>query len=211
MRDRTTKFWEKDTQVRSTERIRDLAEVFTGQVQLQEMLDLVEPQASHITSRFLEPSCGNGNFLVAILKRKLARIASSHRDQIEYEFMCIMAVGSIYGIDIDAKNIKEARLRMKETLVEDYSLRLNTRIRSAAFDPVIESILKTNIIRGDFINGMQRINLVEYSSPKPHWISRKTYRLIDLITYDSSSLWTCSAPIQSELPLVHFLEMQRNA
>ncbi len=181
--------------------------MFTGKVQLQEMLELVEPLASHITSRFLEPSCGNGNFLVEILKRKLARIASSYRDQIEYEFMCIMAVGSIYGIDIDEKNIKEARLRIKETLVEDYSLKLNTRIRSAAFDLVIESILKTNIIRGDFINGIHRIKFTEYSSPKPHWISRKTYRLVDLIAYDSSSLWACSAPILSELPLVHFLEM----
>jgi len=205
------KFWKEVSQIRSAERIRDLAEVFTGQAQITQMLDLVEPSASNISSRFFEPSCGNGNFLVGILERKLSRISASFRDQLDYEYQCIVALTSIYGIDIDSKNVKEARLRMKEQVIDRYSLSLNTRTRTANFDAVVDLILKTNVLRGDMLREVGKIRLTEYTFPKPHWISRRTYRLVDLLSYDAESLWADSAPVVAEYPLAYFLELQNNA
>ena len=150
-------------------------------------------------------------FWLEILERKLSRISASFRDQLDYEYQCIVALTSIYGIDIDSKNVKEARLRMKEQVIDRYSLSLNTRTRTANFDAVVDLILKTNVLRGDMLREVGKIRLTEYTFPKPHWISRRTYRLVDLLSYDAESLWADSAPVVAEYPLAYFLELQNNA
>ena len=197
----------QSSQIRNTERIRDLAEVFTAEKEVKSMLDLLEPLPGKIDSRFLEPSCGNGNFLVEILKRKLKIIGSQFRGQVNYEFLNIIALSNIYAVDIDKHNIKEAHFRLKETIIDNYSKILNTISRSPSFDNVIESILRTNIIKGDMINGINKIKFTEYSSPRPNKILRRTYRLVDLLSGNQSSLWSDSPTPVAEYPIVNFWEL----
>ncbi len=77
------------------------------------MLDLVKQETERIDSRFLEPACGTGNFLVEILKRKLAIIEQRYsKNQIEYERYAILALSSIYGVDILQDNVQTCRDRL---------------------------------------------------------------------------------------------------
>ena len=90
-----------DNQVKSRQRVTDHGEVFTAQREVNAMLDLVKQETERIDSRFLEPACGTGNFLVEILKRKLAVVEQRYaKSQIEYERYAILALSSIYGVDI---------------------------------------------------------------------------------------------------------------
>lgn len=115
--------------IKSKERVRDYGEVYTPHHIISEMLDMLEKEDSAIfTPRktFLEPACGDGNFLVAILERKLKHCTSDTEIKI--------AVESLYGIDILADNVQEARKRMQELLPFDCT-----------------DILERNIVCGDFL------------------------------------------------------------
>ena len=202
-----TNIYQEESQIRNSERIRDLAEVFTAEKEVSAMLNLLEPITSKLDSRFLEPSCGNGNFLVSILDRKLENVSSRFKNQIEYEFLTIVTTGSIYGVDIDTQNVKEARYRMKERIIDHYSNVLNTRTRSENFDKVIDLVLKTNIIRGDMINGINKIKFIEYTSPKPNKIQRRIFRLVDLLTASQSSLWADLPTPLTEFPTMNYWEL----
>jgi site-specific DNA-methyltransferase (adenine-specific) len=125
-------------QLRSRQRVADHGEVFTSQREVHAMLDLVKNETERIDSRFLEPACGNGNFLAEVLKRKLAVI--SHRFQNEYERYALQAISSIYGVDILEDNVMECRERLFEIFKEDCS---EESCRKA------KAILKRNIICGD--------------------------------------------------------------
>lgn len=63
------------SQVRTKKRVSDHGEVLTGQREVNAMLDLVKQETERIDSRFLEPACGDGNFLTVILERKLAQFS----------------------------------------------------------------------------------------------------------------------------------------
>ncbi len=76
-------------------------EVYTSNKEVNAMLDLVKQETDRIDSRFFEPACGKGNFLVEVLTRKLAVVANRYgKSQYEYERYAVIAVSSIYGIDI---------------------------------------------------------------------------------------------------------------
>lgn len=62
-------------QVKSKQRVADHGEVFTNPREVNAMLDMVKQETERIDSRFLEPACGNGNFLAEVLRRKLAVVA----------------------------------------------------------------------------------------------------------------------------------------
>jgi len=117
----------KAIQIKSKERVRDLAEVFTGEREVNAMLDLVKNQSEKIDSTFLEPACGNGNFLIAILKRKLNVVQKKYKKQEDIEFYTIIAAASIYGIDISEENVVEARQRMLNEIKNFYYNIFNTK------------------------------------------------------------------------------------
>lgn len=86
------------------------------------MLDLVKQETERIDSRFLEPACGTGNFLNEILKRKLQVVEKRYkRSQIEFERYAVMAVSSIYGIDIQEDNVRACRQRLSGLFSEIYT------------------------------------------------------------------------------------------
>jgi type I restriction-modification system DNA methylase subunit len=102
-------------QVKSKKRVADHGEVFTSEREVNAMLDLVKQETERIDSRFLEPACGTGNFLVEILNRKLKIVKDRYKkSQIEFERNAIIAISSIYGVDILQDNAIECRDRLFE-------------------------------------------------------------------------------------------------
>src|SRR5216684_7633361 len=97
-----------DRQVVSKQRVLDHAEVLTSNREVNAVLDLVKQETERIESRFLEPACGNGNFLTAILERKLLVVENRYgKSQLDYERYAILAISSIYGIDILEDNVQQ--------------------------------------------------------------------------------------------------------
>jgi len=66
-------------QVKSRQRVQDHGEVFTNEREVNAMLDMVKQETERIESRFLEPACGDGNFLAEVLRRKLAVVNARYR------------------------------------------------------------------------------------------------------------------------------------
>jgi len=192
-------------EIRGRERVRDLAEVFTAEREVEAMLDLVGPGADTIDSRFLEPSCGNGNFLVPILHRKLAAVYRRHKKQRSFEFNALKALTSIYGVDIDAHNIREARERMRAAMLDFYSLHLNTVRQTDGFASAVEYVLRCNIIVGDMLNGAERITFVEFTSPRSNRFQQRIFRLSDMLNEDLFS-WQ-GPPVVSEIPVKNYWEL----
>src|SRR3954470_17387312 len=103
--------------VKSKQRVADHGEVVTPSWMVEAMLDLVKGETERIDSRFLEPACGSGNFLVRVLQRKLGAVelkfGRSEFDKRHYAFLALMC---IYGIELLADNIAECRANMLEIL-----------------------------------------------------------------------------------------------
>jgi hypothetical protein len=142
-------------QIKSKERVAEHGEVFTNEREVNAMLDLVKSETDRIESRFLEPACGNGNFLAEILRRKLARVKRQYkRNNSEYTKNAFLALTSIYGIDIQEDNVKECRARLFSIWDEAYTKQCkkecSDEIRNAA-----KFILEKNILCGDALTLMQ--------------------------------------------------------
>jgi hypothetical protein len=142
-------------QIKSKKRVAEHGEVFTNQREVNAMLDMVKSETDRIESRFLEPACGDGNFLSEILRRKLARVKRQYgRNNSEYAKNAFLALTSIYGIDILEDNVKECRERLFEIWNKAYTLQCkkeaNDEIRNAA-----KYILSKNILCGDALTLLQ--------------------------------------------------------
>lgn len=196
-------------QVKSKERVRDLAEVFTADREINAMLNLIGDSSYNIDFRYLEPSCGNGNFIVAILERKMLNVCEKYKKLQDFEFYSLMALGSIYGVDIAADNIKEARHRMKNVIVDRFSDIQNSRQPTDGFYKSVDYILKHNIIKGDMLEGEQKIKFTEFSSPKIYKFQQRVFRLVDLIGA-TGSLWAESPDPVSEISMKNYWELANN-
>ncbi|MBI3190660.1 hypothetical protein HYZ41_03070 [archaeon] len=108
-------------QIKSKHRVLNHGEVFTHEKQVNDMLDLVKHETERLDSRFLEPACGTGNFLIEILNRKLSILKRNYKkSQHEYEKYSVIVIGSLYGIDLLQDNVEECRKRLLEKLVKEY-------------------------------------------------------------------------------------------
>jgi hypothetical protein len=115
---------------KSRERAIHFGEVFTPEKIVNDMLDLVEEETRRIDSRFLDPACGTGNFPVAILRRKLKVIGERYgENQQEYERYALLAVSSIYGIELLEDNVRECRTRLFEEFKDAYTEFWSGKIR----------------------------------------------------------------------------------
>ena len=93
----------------------------TSEKEVSAMIDLVKDQAERLESRFLEPACGDGNFLIEVMSRKLDILAKNYqKDQYEFEKNSIVAVGSIYGVEILEDNAEKARERLFNKFDKEY-------------------------------------------------------------------------------------------
>lgn len=106
--------------IKSRKRVADHGEVFTPPWMIDAMLDLVKGETERIDSRFLEPACGSGNFLVRVLQRKLATVELRFgKSAFEKQHYALLALMCTYGIELLADNIAECRVNLLE-LVADY-------------------------------------------------------------------------------------------
>ena len=96
--------------IKSKKRVKKFGEVYTPDWLVEKMLDLLPDEEFNADKEFLEPACGNGNFLVAILKRKLKNIDRTK----ENELRCLM---SLHGVDIQQDNVEECRKRLADICV----------------------------------------------------------------------------------------------
>lgn len=154
-------------QTRSRDRVRDLAEVFTHQREVDAMLDMISDAFTALDVKFLEPACGSGNFLTEVLRRKLILVKRAKCvSQEQYEHRLLRAIASIYGVDISPQNLTEARARMAHVLLEQYQRDANTIEPTAGFLNGAALILGDNIVLGDALNGADQIEFCDWQ-PRP--------------------------------------------
>ena len=139
-------------QVKSKQRVADHGEVFTAEREVKAMCDLVKQETERIDSRFLEPACGDGNFLSEILKRKLVIVKSKYKkSSYDYERNSLLALSSIYGVDILLDNAFACRERLFSIWDKEYKKvckkECNEDTREAA-----KFILSRNIVCGNALS-----------------------------------------------------------
>ena len=196
-------------QVRTKKRVADHGEVLTGQREVDAMLDLVKQETERIDSRFLEPACGDGNFLTMILERKLAVVEKRYgKLQLDFERYAVLAVSSVYGIDILPDNVRDCRRRLFEVLDTTY-----TRLfKAAAKDQcrnAVRFILERNIIWGDALTLKtvgERPGYIVFSEWSPvngSMLKRREFTFRELLRHEE----TMQAPLfpgledEEQLPL----------
>ncbi|MCC5905752.1 MAG: hypothetical protein JJU13_06090 [Balneolaceae bacterium] len=175
-------------QVKSKERVSDHGEVFTNEREVNAMLDLVKQETERIDSRFLEPACGNGNFLVEVLGRKLDVIKSRYKNsQTEYEPYGFAAVGSLYGIDILLDNAEECRERLFSIFKKEYRNLFKNKTRKD-YLASIKFILNRNIIHGDALT-LKRVGLTDEPIIFSEWslvyrdkVKRRDFTMTNLLS-----------------------------
>lgn len=192
----------KRTGIKSRVRVRERGEVFTELREINNILDLTaDAHRNYKDQRILEPTCGNGNFLVVILERRLADINKTFKkkDQDGVEFAILTALSTMYGVDIMPDNIKECHERLFKTIELFYKERVPTKKRRQDFFDAVKEILKTNIQLGDMLNGKDKITFIEYTAPRDFYFIRNEYSLTDMELGIASS--------KKRIPPTHYLKI----
>jgi hypothetical protein len=170
-------------QIKSKERVRDLAEVYTNEREVNAMLDLIPLKKPDdiISYRYLEPACGNGNFLIEILRRKLNRVNEKYSDSYltKYEFYIARALTTIYGIDICPENVKASRERLFKEIELTFHKHKSGKTPPPDFLKLCNYILETNIVLGDSINAAEKIEFTEFKV-RGKYFTRRTFIFSDL-------------------------------
>ena len=132
------------SQIKSRQRVAQHGEVFTNPREVNAMLDLVRDESFRLDSRFLEPACGDGNFLIEILRRKLS-LLKDIKSLTEWEFQSLIAVGSCYGIELLEDNAEACRLRLFTEVREQMGRKGSTQ----GYEESLRYMLRKNIVCGD--------------------------------------------------------------
>ena len=142
------------TQIKSKKRVSEHGEVFTAEREVKAMCDLVAQECDRIDSRFLEPACGDGNFLAEILTRKLASVKKLYKsNSYDYERYSVLAVTSVYGVDILADNVTECRERLFKLWDKEYKSVCKKAVMQETREAV-KYILSKNILCGNALTLM---------------------------------------------------------
>jgi hypothetical protein len=186
------------------------------------MLDLVKQETERIDSRFLEPACGTGNFLTEILERKLRVVEKRYGStQSEYERYAVLAVSSIYGIELLADNAEECRKRLFDIFDTAYTRLFKSKAREQC-RKTVRYILKCNIVHGDALSlktvgkNQQPIIFSEWSLVNGCMIKRRDFAFHELVNHGSMRELPFFSDLGEEVfipepikeyPPVHFLEV----
>ena len=187
----------QEKQVVSKQRVVDHGEVYTNEREVNAMLDLVKRETERIESRFLEPACGTGNFVTEILERKLHMVKSRYgKSQLDYERNAVLAISSVYGIDILKDNVLECRERLFKIFDQQYSSLFAKKTKKECKNAV-QFILEKNIIWGDALtlktvgDKTQPIIFSEWSPVNGSMLKRRDFAFYELLPNNK----------QNELPL----------
>lgn len=171
--------------IKSKKRVADHGEVFTPAWMVEAMLDLVKGETERIDSRFLEPACGDGNFLVQILRRKLAAVELKYgQSDFERRHYALLALMCLYGIELLTDNIADCRANLLEIFAEYLNLAPSDDLYRAAF-----YVLSQNLVHGDALTmraqGNLPITFAEWGYLGKGRFQRRDFRL-DTLTLSST-------------------------
>lgn len=212
-------------QVKSKKRVKDHGEVFTPDFIVNDMLDLVKNENERIESRFLEPACGDGNFLAPILEKKLEIVKKKYKSsQVEFERNVVLAISSIYGVELLHDNVAICISRLYKIIEDIYSKLYKSKCKDD-FRKSIEFILSRNILQGNALNlktvdDKKYIVFSEWSFANGSSIKRRDFEYRELADFDpkkptlfsvrelSDTGETVFSPMPvKEFPLKHYLKL----
>lgn len=170
-----------EQQVKSRQRVADHGEVFTAEREVKAMCDLVKQETERIESRFLEPACGNGNFLAEVLSRKLTVVKNRYgKSPFDYERYSVLAMTSLYGVDILEDNAEECRQRLFDIWDKEYTTNAKAQANEQCREAV-RFVLRKNILCGDALTMLQAdgspIVFAEWSLVTGNQMKRRDFRL----------------------------------
>jgi hypothetical protein len=211
-------------QIKSKHRVANHGEVFTHEREVNGMLDLVKNETERLDSRFLEPACGTGNFLVEVLNRKLAVLKQKYKkSQTEYEKYGVIVVSSFYGLDLLEDNVEECRNRLLDIFENEYTTIFKQDINNK-YVKVLKFIFSKNIVCGDALtmkdNMGKPLVFSEWSMPyNDARIKRKEYTFKDI--FSPTLLWSFTTNsdtgekvilpnVYKDYPLINFMELAIN-
>ena len=207
-------------QVKSKKRVAEHGEVFTNPREVNAMLDLVKQETERIDSRFLEPACGNGNFLIEILRRKLEVVKSRYKkSQWEYEKNGLIAVMSAYGVDIMQDNVDECRERLFNLFLDYYKSIFKKSVKEEYLE-IVRFVFIKNILCGDALSMKDSFGnplvFAEWSFVKGSMVQRRDFMYEQLITIEEKKNKQqtifgdfVDKPIKT-YPLIHYLNLKEN-
>jgi hypothetical protein len=212
-------------QIKSKSRVTDHGEVLTAEREVNAMLDLMKYEIERIDSRCLEPACGNGNFLAEILKRKLFKVKIQYgNNQNDYEKYSVLAVTSIYGVDILQDNIDDCISRLFNIFDKEYSDTFKTNV-SDELRQTINYILRRNILCGDALTMKtvegEPIIFSEWAFVTGDLVKRRDFRFDELLRGHQKDKdvfmqkWEYDDKIKTHIPTsvkdfppIHYLQVQ---
>lgn len=197
-------------QVKSKERVAEHGEVFTNEREVNAMLDLVKQETERIDSRFLEPACGEGAFLKEILRRKLEVVKRMYKKSpYDYERYAILALTSIYGVDIMADNVEICRQILFDIWNAEYTQNAKKQANDQCRE-IAKFILRKNILCGDALTLLQDDNLpitfAEWSLVMGDNFKRRDYQLNELLDGHEEQMtifmigWEYDEEVQAFIP-----------
>lgn len=210
----------KEQQIKDKSRVSNFGEVLTSKREVLDMLNLVNTETTRLDSRFLEPACGDGNFLTEVLNFKLNVLEKNYsKNQYEFEKFSIQIFSSIYGIDILEDNIISARERLFNQYFDLYSKKFKSDINQKLLNCIIY-LLEVNLVHADALTLKTTKNdkfiiFSEWSLINDK-IKRRDFEyknLIDYAPFEKGTLFSdlgdeviIPTPIK-EYPLTHFMDI----
>ena len=203
-------------------KIDEFGEVFTSTKEVNGMLDIVDEETRRLDATFLEPACGDGNFLTEVLNRKLKSIKSLKKStKLDYQIDIFLAVSSLYGIDIQMENVAKCKKRLFKKIINFYKNRFE---EDTDFFEVIKFVLSKNIIWGDALtlkipSSDVSIIFSKWSLFSKYKVKRLDYSFKSILNIeelnalplfsDLGELALIPEPI-AEFELIHFLKINQN-
>ena len=210
------------SQIKSKQRVQERGEVFTNEREVKAMCDLVKDETERIESRFLEPACGDGNFLAEIVTRKLAVVSKRYgKSETDWEKYSVLAMSSVYGVDIMQDNAQECRTRLFKMWEKAYKRKCKT-ILSEDCKNAVRFILSRNVLCGDALTMLDDngnpIVFSEWSLIGSN-MKRRDYTLANLLEIQSYSDLPLFEDVEDvkvpkpvkEFDLIHYRRVQEDA
>lgn len=165
-------------QIKSKSRVTRFGEVYTAEREVGAMVNLINNSVNKLSSTIFEPACGNGNFLIEVLCRRLRRITSRHLTDAQKRLALLTAVSSLYGVDIQRDNVIECRIRLLNEI--EKAIDISDDVKG-----LLTVILKKNIIAGDTLtmkdsNGKD-MQICEWDVRKDGYLICKTVLYKDMV------------------------------
>lgn len=172
-------------QIKSRQRVSEFGEVYTAHRQVTDMLDLIPADVIGIDTTYFEPACGNGNFIVEILKRKLMLIDAT--DSLTFSLQLLRCVASVYGVDIQQDNVCETVDRIavvaEKAYIKAYHSAPADGVRRAVRNIALRNIVCGNTLTAANENG-EELAFHEWDIRDDGIIRSKEYTLSDMLQHD---------------------------